>query len=157
MTLMPGPTVEELIVTDILNTLTSIIGPPNWNTDVATVLDMKNEVEQHVQPPAILLVHESTENRYRPTKEQKLARYTLYLGVDADSPVLDNPRQEITRFLADVEQALHETHTRGGNAQDTLVRSTEIVPRTTADAIQQATMTVEVVFAHPFGDPLTPQ
>lgn len=145
-------TVEEAIFDNLVSTLQAI-APPSYNTTVNVVKDCEGLVEEVPDLPAIVAYHGGTRSsESRPSCELKIMTIFLALGLSSGS---DDPRQDAMRFTADVEYALTSTLNRGGNARNTVIRDTEIVPRTREDAIQSAVMTVEVVFAHLFADPTT--
>lgn len=149
-----GATVEENVVDNLVTTLEAI-ATPAFNHDVADVRDMEGTAADQIQLPAILVFHGGTETTFLPQKNQKRLTLFLVLAVAANA---DDPRQEIQRLVSDVEVALHTTHRRGGNAQDTRVVASEIAARIPAQtAVQEATLTTQVVFAHPHGDPTTPK
>ena len=154
MAFVPGETVEEGIFDDLVATLEAI-APPTHNTAVARVFDCTGRIEETPELPAIVAYHGGArlaDSQGLINCEQWILTAYLALGLASGS---DDPRQDAMRFVADVNNALTSTRTRGGLARDTIIRETEIVPRTREDAIQAAAMTVEVVFAHPVADPTT--
>lgn len=168
MTLTPGPTVAERIVEDVVATLEALSGPPDWNTDVKAVVQMKghpSELKSMAGLPAVMVFNMRTDLTSRRTLpcEQKILSLALVLVVDATVGTTDADRdaaiaEALSRFEADVETALHQTHTRNGDARDTVVRTpSEPVPRIAEDEVAWSTMVVEIVFAHLHADPTTAQ
>lgn len=153
MVITVGTTVEELILADIKSTVEGIDGNPDWNTEVQKVDVVDGDSVDQIEVPWVGIFHAHTETTH-PGLTQKVALYHLVLAMSNGT---DTPVSDIGRFRDDVATALHQTHTRDGNARDTRMLGSEILTKTYEHSKIQATLTFEVVFAHPFGDPTTPK
>ncbi len=153
MTITIGATVEELILADIQSTIEGIDGGANWNTTVARVDVVDGDSIDQIEVPWAGIFHAHTETTHTGLT-QKVAVYHIVLALSNGS---DTPVSDIGRFRDDVATALHQTNTRDGNARDTRMIGSEILTKTYEHSKIQATLTIEVVFAHLFGDPTTPK
>ncbi len=153
MTLTVGPTVEELIGDDLVSTLGGINGI-GWNTTVADVRDSEEDVIGQLIMPSLNILHGSVQVIYQPGWVHKHAMYFIVLGLDART---STPRADMNRYIADVETALVQTHTRGGNAVETRIENSEITARTLEDPVIIGMVTVVVIFRHQFAEPTTPK
>jgi len=164
MTITLGVTVEEAILADLKTTIEGVTGGANWNTAVARVDVVDGDGVDQIEVPWAGIFHASTDASYQGRAAmgggvpaglaQKVALYYVALAMSSGG---DDPASDIARYRDDVTAALHQTHTRGGNARDTHVIATEILTKTYQESHVQATLSVEVVFAHLFGDPTTPK
>lgn len=153
---MPGDTVEERILADLITTLAAIAAGSDFYTSVARVHRMEGNVLDLPERPAIVVLHDETAQKYGSIDQVECRlKLTLSLVLNREPASWS---QDIARFVTDVTKALRVDCGRGtfsgyANAFDTYIVGHRMANESDGFPLAIAEVDVEVQFRHLLGDP----
>lgn len=152
---MPGDTVEERIVADVIATLDGIAAGAEYYTDVERVYEMEGSVLDDIERPAIVVLHQGTKQKYGSIDQVECRiALTLWLGMDRG----DGWQKAMRRFVTDVVKALRVDCGRGvsggsSNAFDTHIVGHDVANEGDGFPIAVAEVDIEIQYRHLLSDP----